>query len=210
MRIATPPGYSSRPSRRVWPIVLGAALLLGIGGGIAVTRANRGAGDPDGAGSGTEGGAPGSAVDRGPGSAVATVAVDAGRTPEPPPSPSPSPGAGSQVPARPRVAPPARSAHLSIDSAPSGAKVTGPNGELLGTTPLKIDWPISDRPVTFELVLGGYHRKQNQAVINGNTALHVELERISTSRRGGKPSGGANNARGGSAKPSNGLMHPDE
>ena len=33
MRIATPLGYSSRPPRKVWPIVLVAGLLLGLGGG---------------------------------------------------------------------------------------------------------------------------------------------------------------------------------
>ncbi len=34
MRIATPPGYSSRPPRRVWPVVLGLATLLGVSGGV--------------------------------------------------------------------------------------------------------------------------------------------------------------------------------
>jgi hypothetical protein len=33
MRIATPVGYSSRPPRKMWPIVLVLALLLGLGGG---------------------------------------------------------------------------------------------------------------------------------------------------------------------------------
>jgi hypothetical protein len=32
--------------------------------------------------------------------------------------------------------------------------------------------------VTFELRLGGYKKKQRQTVINSNTALHVELERL--------------------------------
>ena len=34
MRIATPMGYSSRPPRKVWPAVLGMAVLLGVAGGI--------------------------------------------------------------------------------------------------------------------------------------------------------------------------------
>jgi eukaryotic-like serine/threonine-protein kinase len=34
MRIATPLGYSSRPPRRVWPVVFGLATLLGVGGGV--------------------------------------------------------------------------------------------------------------------------------------------------------------------------------
>src|SRR5688572_14236454 len=33
MRIATPMGYSSRPPRKMWPIVLVMGLLLGLGGG---------------------------------------------------------------------------------------------------------------------------------------------------------------------------------
>src|SRR6185312_3559729 len=33
MRIATPLGYSSRPPRKMWPIVLVVGLLLGLGGG---------------------------------------------------------------------------------------------------------------------------------------------------------------------------------
>ena len=34
MRIATPAGYSSRPRRRVWPLVVGIAVVLGVGGGV--------------------------------------------------------------------------------------------------------------------------------------------------------------------------------
>ena len=75
-------------------------------------------------------------------------------------------------------------AHLSIDSVPPGAVVAGPDGEVLGKTPLKLDWPISDLPVTFELRLAGYKKKQKQTVINGNTALHIELERALPVRRG--------------------------
>jgi hypothetical protein len=92
--------------------------------------------------------------------------------------------------------------HLSIDSAPPGAAVTGPSGESLGKTPLKIDWPISDLPVTFELRLGGYKRKLKQTVVNGNTALRVELERAPV-RRGGPASSGSGKGSGADA-----LMPP--
>jgi hypothetical protein len=93
-------------------------------------------------------------------------------------------------------------AHLSIDSAPPGAAVTGPSGESLGKTPLKIDWPISDLPVTFELRLGGYKRKLKQTVVNGNTALRVELERAPV-RRGGPAASGSGKGSGADA-----LMPP--
>jgi hypothetical protein len=86
------------------------------------------------------------------------------------------------------------SAHLSIDSVPSGAVVHGPAGEWLGTTPLKIEWPISEQPVTFELALRGYEKKQDQEVVRGNTALHIELERAV--RRGGAGAADRANHRG--------------
>jgi hypothetical protein len=98
-------------------------------------------------------------------------------------------------------------ARLSIDSAPTGASVTGPDGEPLGKTPLKIEWPVSDLPVTFELRLGGYKRKLKQTVVNGNTALRVELERAPVVRRvAPAPSGSAGPQRTGSA--ADGLMRP--
>jgi hypothetical protein len=94
-------------------------------------------------------------------------------------------------------------AHLSIDSVPRGAAVLGPQGEALGKTPLKVEWPISDLPVTFELRLAGYRRKQQQTVVNGNTALRVELERPPLNRRQGSPGVPEGSA-------GNGLMRPDE
>jgi hypothetical protein len=99
---------------------------------------------------------------------------------------------------------PSSTAHLSIDSVPPGAAVSGPDGATLGRTPIKVDWPISDRPVTFELRLAGYKKKQKQTVVNSNTALHIELERVPAIRRTNS---------GGAAKPGsggNGLMRPDE
>jgi hypothetical protein len=97
---------------------------------------------------------------------------------------------------------PSSTAHLSIDSVPPGAAVSGPDNEALGRTPLKVDWPISDLPVTFELRLAGYKKKQKQTVVNSNTALHIELERAPAIRRN---SGPVKTGSGG-----NGLMRPDE
>jgi len=102
---------------------------------------------------------------------------------------------------------------LLTATVPAGAAVTGPDGEALGKTPLKIEWPVSDLPVTFELRLGGYKRKLKQTVVNGNTALRVELERAPVVRRAGAPSSGgtgsagsARSDRAGSA--ADGLMRP--
>jgi hypothetical protein len=84
---------------------------------------------------------------------------------------------------------------------PSGATVLGPSGEALGKTPLKIEWPVSDLAVTFELRLGGYRKKLRQTVVNSNTALHVELERIPLVHH---PLGTQRSTDG-----DNGLMRPD-
>ena len=223
MRIATPPGYSSRPARRVWPIVVAAALLLGVAGGIAVTRGSRG-GEPDGAGSDVAGGSAAAiAGSVAGGGGIAELAKDTGAAAG---DATAATGAGSEraaPPAMPGVvsAPAPRLTHLSIDSTPPGATVLGPSGELLGPTPLKIEWPISDQPVSFEIALGGYKKRQHQFVVSGNTAVHVQLERLATGRRGGPgsskspgigkrgnpdvPGGGA--ARSGSG--ANDLMRPD-
>jgi tRNA A-37 threonylcarbamoyl transferase component Bud32 len=229
MRIATPHGYSSRPPpRRVWPVVFAIAVLLGIVGGLLVARPGR---TSVATGSGSAGAAAAAdVVDRGSGdqaaiaggtSAVASAGSNAAlpvgstvassvATPGAGRGPGPS-GAGSNRAAaatggttRPLATPPV--AHLSIDSLPPHAMVIGPDGGLLGKTPLSIEWPISDSPVTFELVLVGYKKKQKRTVISGNTALHIELERAPVTRRsgGGRASG--------SAKPGsldNGLMNPN-
>lgn len=98
-----------------------------------------------------------------------------------------------------------RRVRLSINSVPSNALVTGPRGQLLGKTPLTTEWPVSDQPITFELALAGYKKKLKQAVINSNTALHLELERAPAVRRPGNPRGT------GSARPGsdNDLMAPE-
>jgi hypothetical protein len=81
--------------------------------------------------------------------------------------------------------------------------VLGTDGSVLGKTPLKLAWPISDLPVTFELRLGGYKRKLKQTVVNGNTALRIELEHAAVVRR---PSHRREPASGSS---DNGLMRPE-
>jgi tRNA A-37 threonylcarbamoyl transferase component Bud32 len=256
MRIATPLGYSSRPPRKMWPLVLVIALLVGLGGGAVVVAlggqgeavrsgdpaevgAARGPADP-GAGSGGSSGdvarsnpAPGSAASaRADGSgasdasgALRTAAagatsgssaarIAAGATSGSSATAAGGATSGSQGAAtgagsggrttgsgQPRAP---RTAHLSIDSVPPGAVVSGPEGEALGKTPIKLDWPISDLPVTFELRLAGYKKKQKQTVVNSNTALHIELERAPASRHPGNAPGSASTGSGG-----NGLMRPE-
>jgi tRNA A-37 threonylcarbamoyl transferase component Bud32 len=286
MRIATPLGYSSQPPRKVWPIVLVMALLLGlVGGAFAVAWSGRGngpakpgdddartatggnpgsaadltakpgsagsntaaasigsgagpaaagtptGGNPGGAGAagtqagagsagtqagsgstGTQAGSGGagtqagsSTVGAGSGSGAGGVNAGSGIAGATGGSGTARPDAGSGSAARPPPKP--ITAHLSIDSVPPGAAVTDSDGASLGKTPIKIEWPISDLPVTFELRLGGYKRKQQQIVVNGNTALRVELERAVVIRHNG---GGAKNGSAKAGSGGNGLMRPDE
>jgi len=259
MRIATPLGYSSRPPRKVWPVVLVMALVLGIAGGVVtVTWCGHG-GDPakpassavvDGSGTGSaaalSAGAgsigsntlaaspasnPGAAgSDRGAdregklgttagssmaggtagsstgsasgGSRVAATPPGAGST-----GSTGTGNAGNVGSATRPLAVKGITAHRSIDSIPPGATVTSADGESLGKTPLKVEWPVSDLPVTFELRLGGYKKKQQQTVVNGNTALHIELERVAVIRH---PGGGAGSGSSRTGSGGNGLMRPDE
>jgi tRNA A-37 threonylcarbamoyl transferase component Bud32 len=287
MRIATPLGYSSRPPRKVWPLVFAMALLVGLGGGaLVVALSGRGGGaakaggdvrltdgkDPTGpadpAATGTGGSSSSEAASQGTGAGTAgsnaagpdsgsriggTPATNAGSsgvtagsggggtggsgvagptggssaagmtagssasgatggsddvggsgaTGAKPGSGAAHPTAGSAAAAA-ILATRHSIAHLSIDSVPAGAVVSGPDGEVLGRTPLKLDWPISDLPVTFELRLAGYKKKQKQTVVNSNTALHIELERAPVIRHNGNV--------GGSVRPGsgdNGLMRPE-
>jgi len=274
MRIATPLGYSSRPPRRVWPLVLGLATLLGVGGGVVSVTCfghdnaarSEAAEVREGGGRGGEGGeaqaaatapaagssGPGSAAGTGapasaagqataepatagqaggrpanpvvaaaPGSQVADRPAGAGSPPGVVGSTGTAGGAASGAPGTPAgagtspggtggasavrpVTPAAtRTAHLTIESVPTGAVVKGSDGAALGRTPLALDWPISDAPVRFELRLAGYKSKLKQTVINGNTRLVIELEHVVVRRRGT----GAGPARPGSG---NGLMRPGD
>jgi eukaryotic-like serine/threonine-protein kinase len=213
MRIATPLGYSSRAPRKVWPVVLLMALLLGLAGGAFAVLWSGGASAP------AAGSSPAPDAELAAEPEVVSAAESAPPVPEPSPPPVPPAPAPATPPApAPAPEPPvdaqvpldaaaSNTARLSIDSAPTGASVIGPDGEPLGKTPLKIEWPISDLPVTFELRLGGYKRKLKPTVVNGNTALRVELERAPVVRRiVPAPSGSAGPQRAGSA--ADGLMRP--
>src|SRR5690606_4027306 len=121
MRIATPIGYSSRPPRRMWPVVLVVALLLGLGGGaFAVAWFGRDEAAPpadaestptvtplvdaaagEAPGSATPANAAGSAA----GSAGTSAAAGSAETPATTGSPDAAPPAGSGSAAPPADAP---------------------------------------------------------------------------------------------------------
>jgi hypothetical protein len=188
MRIATPLGYSSRPPRKMWPIVLVVALLLGLGGG-AVAVAYFGTSD--------ESAAP-TAHDARVDAPVKKVAT---------PSPVPADAAVAVAPIA--VAPIAvdaaaiPSAIIVIDSTPQGADVLGPDKQPLGKTPTHVTLPISDLPLTFELRLAGYKKKTKQIIVTGNTVISVPLDKAASS------TGGATGPKKGSGH-DNELMRPDD
>ena len=218
MRIATPIGYSSRPPRKMWPIVLVLGLLLGLGGGaFAVAWVGR----SDEAASGSApGSAPGSAV-TGDGGAVAIgsgggrAGTDAGRVPIEPDSHSQHSGSGSQATGSASIVKP-RLARLTIESKPANASVYGPDGKLLGETPLEIEWPISPDVIAFELRLAGYRKKPKPIVVGGNTTVGVELERAPVPNVGkgsgaGKGSGTGKGSGGkGKGSSDTGLIRPGD
>ncbi|MBA3394402.1 MAG: serine/threonine protein kinase [Deltaproteobacteria bacterium] len=199
MRIATPLGYSSRPPRKMWPIVLVMGLLLGLGGGafaVAWFGRKAPAAVPD-------DGVAAIVIDAGVGGTQATpILVEAGAH-----------GAtGSALVSGTRDAAPAATvdsatpgealAKVTIDSKPPGATVHGPDGGVIGKTPLKFSWPMAAGDVIFELRRPGYRNKPTPLNVSGNTAILVELDRL--------PSRGSGTSRGSAQGNSDtGLMVPE-
>jgi serine/threonine-protein kinase len=197
MRIATPMGYSSRPPRRMWPIVLVLGLVLGLGGGaFAVAWVGRGKVKAvevaEGTAAAIDAEAPGAPA---PDVAVVVVPIDAAPIDAEIAAPEDA-AAGSATNDAPQ-----RQVKLALDSAPRGAAVTGPDGKPLGKTPLELDWPASAKPVTFELRLGGYRKKTKTITLTTSTAITVQLDRIPKIRPPDKGSSGSDN--------DNGLMRPE-
>jgi tRNA A-37 threonylcarbamoyl transferase component Bud32 len=193
MRIATPVGYSSRPPRKMWPVVLVLALLLGLGGGaFAVAWFGRGdkraagaAGDDatnaerdvaagstatGSAAAGTAGGsATGSTDSRSAPAGTAGGAVVGAQQPQTPPAPPDAANSATSDVAM---------AVIVFDSTPQGADVFGSDKVSLGKTPVKVALPISDVPLEFELRLAGHRKKTKQLVVSGNTLVQVTLDRL--------------------------------
>jgi hypothetical protein len=220
MRIATPVGYSSRPPRKMWPIVLVISLVLGLGAGsFAVAWCGQGdsggnqvvadgsddaAGSAagDGSGSAVAGGGSGSAATGG-GSGTAVAGGGSGSGAAGGGSGTVEAGSGSGSGSA--AAAPER-ANLTIESLPPGASVYSAAGELLGKTPLKLDWQISAVPATFELRLVGHRRRTKEVVVSGNTTVRIELERLPPPTR---PSGpGSGSVRNWDGSGDSGLMRP--
>jgi serine/threonine-protein kinase len=211
MRIATPVGYSSRPPRKMWPIVLVFALLLGLGGGAFAVAYFGETGTAPGSGgsdeSGSSAGAPGSAVVSGS-AVVAEIKPDAAPAASvDAPAPAPVPVAADAAVKPPEqgsaTAPTGATAVIQIESTPSGAEIFGPDGKSIGKTPVKVTLPISDLPLEFELKLTGYKKKTKSIVVSGNAMVDVVLDRASSG--GSRPKGSG--AKKGS---DNGLMNPDD
>ncbi|HET9483308.1 MAG TPA: hypothetical protein VFO79_05065, partial [Xanthomonadales bacterium] len=194
MRIATPVGYSSRPPRKMWPIVLVMGLLLGLGGG-AFAVAYFGRKDTAKAAAPDDAAQTATPVDAAP-AVDAVVIVTA--TPDAAPLDAAIPDARSDVAT-------IAMAKVQIDSSPQGATVIGPDGDVLGKTPFKTEWPVSKRKVVFELRMSGYRKKPTPLLVDGNTAILVELEKAP---RPGNTQRGSGAAKG-SGTNDNGLMRPD-
>ena len=73
---------------------------------------------------------------------------------------------------------------VMIDSTPPGAEVFGRDGKSVGKTPVKLELPISDLPLEYELRLAGYKKKTKQIIVNGNTMVSVPLERAPVIHKG--------------------------
>jgi tRNA A-37 threonylcarbamoyl transferase component Bud32 len=202
MRIATPIGYSSRSPRKMWPIVLVMGLLLGLGGGaFAVAWFGR---NPANANDADAGVASGSsvAVAPSPDAPTEAEAIDAAPTISIDAAPTISIDAAQAAVDAP-AAVTIEMAKVTIDSKPQGASVIGPDGDVLGKTPFKTEWPISKKKVSFELRLAGYRKKPTPLLVDGNTAILVELQRAPRTNPGsGKGSGSGSNR-------DTGLMQPD-
>jgi len=216
MRIATPIGYSSRPPRKMWPIVLVLGLLLGLGGGaFVVAWVGRGDARNEVASGSARDTVTGDAGEVAIGSG--RVVADAGRarielgSGSQNGSGSGSQGSGSSAP----IAVKPRLARLTIESKPANASVYGPDGKLLGETPLAIEWPISPEVIAFELRLAGYRKKPKPIVVGGNTTVGVELERAPVPNVGkgsgaGKGSGTGKGSGKGKGSSDTGLIRPGD
>jgi serine/threonine protein kinase len=198
MRISTPVGYSSRPPRKMWPIFLVFALLLGLGGG-AFAVAWFGKKD--------------TAATSDAAAAVVPDKPDKKDAPATPPAPVAADAAIAAVTPDAAVvapavdAPVARKQNLAVvvlDSTPQGADVFGADKTFHGKTPATISLPISDMPQEFELRLAGYKKKTKQVVVSGNTVINVMLDRVPSSGGSRKGSG----HKKGSADSE--LMRPDD
>ncbi len=168
MRIMTPAGYTSQPRRRMWPIVLGLGLLLGVGGGVfAVAWSGR-----DHGAAAIDAGAKGSSD-----AAIAKVQDAASGPLITPIMPVIDAAVIAPIDARAMTVAPVL-VRLAIESSPPGAEVIGPDHVALGKTPLNLEWPVGSDPVNFELHLAGYRKKPMPVTVTSSTTVRVDLEAL--------------------------------
>lgn len=88
------------------------------------------------------------------------------------------------APDAPAAKPDSQMAVIMFDSTPSGAEVFDSDKKSLGKTPLKLELPISDMPLSFELRLAGYRKKTKELTVRGNTMVQVPLDRAPPTNKG--------------------------
>ncbi|HEY5920163.1 MAG TPA: serine/threonine-protein kinase [Kofleriaceae bacterium] len=209
MRISTPLGYSSRPPKKMWPIVLVLALLLGLGGGaFAVAWFGKKEGGIETAAAADAAAPAVKPVPPAKPDAPPVVVENKGSaeakgsaTPPPPAPPDAAPGSAATKPAP-------GTAVIVIDSTPQGAEVLGTDKKSYGKTPATISLPISDMPLDFELKLSGYKKKTKQIIVTGNAVINVMLDRAPSSHKGSSSGSGRKKGSGDGA--GDGLMNPDD
>jgi eukaryotic-like serine/threonine-protein kinase len=177
MQIATPLGYSSRPPRRVWPIVVVVALLLGLGGGAFAVAyfGKRGVEVPAVA-----------TADAASAIAPTKIAATLDAAIAPVTATGSGLGSGTTQSMKPTVTitpitPP--TATIVIDTVPSGASIIGPDNRTIGITPTTLKLPITATALTYELKLAGYRKKTKQFVVTGDAVLEVALEKLPAIRQ---------------------------
>jgi tRNA A-37 threonylcarbamoyl transferase component Bud32 len=186
MRIATPVGYTSRPPRKVWPTVLGMAVVLGVTGGIvSVTCFGHDAARPGsddlraGAGSADDGSAAAGrtapASPPGPQTRAAGSAASA--------SPAPATATATASPASPASAPAAPPGAGAATGSPSPA----PSGTTAGSS-TSADAParpsgVRTAHLTIESVPLGATVKGPDGTALGKTPLAVEWPTATTAVR---------------------------
>jgi tRNA A-37 threonylcarbamoyl transferase component Bud32 len=148
MVIATPPGYSARPPRRAWPLVVAGLAVLAIAGGVfaAVTMDE----------------APAvAAVDAG-------VAIDAGAV---------AALADAALPVVDAPPPPPPTARLRVESVPDGAEVSTGEGKPLGATPMTLEVAVGTSLVLV-FRHPDTKDKRKDVTVDGDATITTELERL--------------------------------
>ena len=79
----------------------------------------------------------------------------------------------------------------------------GPDRKNLGKTPLTLEWPMSSKPVVFELRLRGYRDRTAEVAVTANTITRVDPVRIPVRNPGVKQGSGGHHDDG------NGLERPE-